>query len=48
MCLFNALRADEIEDSDSMLDVATSNEEDDASEMMFDIDMKIMMTEMIS
>jgi hypothetical protein len=42
------LRVDEIENSDSMLDVATSNEKNDAFEMMFDINIKTMMTKMFN
>ncbi len=39
------LRVDEIEKSDSMLDVAMSNERDDAFRTIFDVDMKIIMIE---
>ncbi len=39
------LRIDEIEKSDSMLDVATLNEKDDAFKMIFDVDIKMMMIE---
>jgi hypothetical protein len=44
-CFFNALRVDEIEESDSMFNVAMLNEKNDVFKMIFYVDMKIIMIE---
>ncbi len=44
-CFFNAFRVDEIEKSDSILNVAMSNEKNDVFRMILDVDMKIIMIE---
>jgi hypothetical protein len=42
---FSALRVDEVEKSDSMLDVTMSDEKDVVFKMILDVDMRIIMIE---